>query len=36
MNVTLNLTPELGNRLRTAARRHGVSADAYTVQMLGL
>ena len=34
MNVTLNLTPELGNRLRTAARHHGVSADAYTVQIL--
>lgn len=36
MNVTLDLTPELGRRLRLAARQHGVSADAYTVQLLDL
>lgn len=34
MNVTLNLTRELGDRLQRAAQRHGVSADAYTMQLL--
>ena len=34
MNVTLNLTPELGHRLQRAAQHHGVSADAYTLQLL--
>lgn len=34
MDVTLNLTPELEHRLQRAAKRHGVSASAYTVQLL--
>lgn len=34
MDVTLNLTPELGRRLRSAARQHGVSADEYTLRLL--
>jgi len=34
VNVTLDLTPELGRRLKRAARQHGVSANAYTVQLL--
>ena len=34
MDVTLNLTPELGHRLQRAARKHGVSADAYTLRLL--
>ena len=34
VNVTLDLTPELGRRLKQAARQHGVSANAYTVQLL--
>ena len=34
MNVTLNLTPELGDRLQREARKHGVSADEYTVRLL--
>lgn len=34
MNVTLDLTPELGRRLALAARQHGVPVDAYTVQLL--
>ncbi len=34
MDVTLNLTPELGHRLQRAARKHGVSADEYTLRLL--
>ena len=34
MNVMLNLPPELGHRLQRAAQDHGVSADAYTLQLL--
>ncbi len=34
MDVTLNLPRELGNRLQRAAQRDGVSADAYTMQVL--
>ena len=34
MDVTLNLTPELGHRLQRAARKHGVSADEYTLWLL--
>ena len=34
MDVTLNLTPELGHRLQRAARQHGVSADEYTLRLL--
>ena len=34
MNVTLDLTPELGRRLALAARRYGLPVDAYTVQLL--
>ena len=34
MDVTLNLPPELEHRLQRAAKRHGVSASAYTVQLL--
>ena len=34
MNVTLDLTPELGRRLALAARQHGVPVDAYTMQLL--
>ena len=34
VNVTLDLTPELGRRLKQAAGQHGVSADAYAVQLL--
>ena len=34
MNVTLNLNPELGHRLRQAAKHRGVSVDAYTAQLL--
>ena len=34
MNVTLNLHPELGHRLRQAAKHRGVPVDAYTVQLL--
>lgn len=34
MNVTLNLNPELGHRLRQAAEHRGVPVDAYTVQLL--
>ena len=34
MDVTLNLTPELGHRLQREARRHGVSADEYTLRLL--
>ena len=33
-DVTLNLTPELEHRLQRAARRHGVSASAYTMRLL--
>ena len=35
MDVTLNLTPELGHRLQRATRKHGVSADEYTLRLLG-
>ena len=34
MDVTLNLTPDLEYRLQRAARRHGVSASAYTMLLL--
>ena len=34
MNVTLDLTPELGRRLALAARQYGVPVGAYTVQLL--
>ncbi len=34
MDVTLNLAPELGHRLQRAARKHGVSADEYTLRLL--
>lgn len=34
MDVTLSLTPELGHRLQRAARKHGVSADKYTLRLL--
>ena len=34
MDVPLNLTPELGHRLQRAARKHGVSADEYTLRLL--
>ena len=34
MNVTLDLNSELGRRLRLAAEHHGVSTDAYTLQLL--
>ena len=34
MDVTLNLTPELGHRLQRAARKHGVSANEYTLRLL--
>ena len=34
MDVTLNLTPELGHRLQRAARKHGVSADEYMLRLL--
>ncbi len=34
MDVTLTLTPELGHRLQRAARKHGVSADEYTLRLL--
>ena len=34
MDVTLNLTPDLGHRLQRAARKHGVSADEYTLRLL--
>ena len=36
VNVTLDLTPELGRRLKQAAGPRGVSADAYTVRLLDL
>ncbi|MCY4634201.1 MAG: hypothetical protein OXG04_06790 [Acidobacteria bacterium] len=34
MDVILNLTPDLGHRLQRAARKHGVSADEYTLRLL--
>ena len=34
MDVSLGLTPELGHRLQRAARKHGVSADEYTLPLL--
>ena len=34
MDVTLNLNPELGQRLQREARKHGVSADEYTLRLL--
>ena len=34
MDVTLNLTPELGDRLQREARKHGVSTDEYTRRLL--
>ena len=34
MDVSLGLTPELGHRLQRAARKHGVSADEYTLRLL--
>ena len=34
MDVTLNLTPELGHRLQRAARKHGVTADEYALRLL--
>ena len=34
MNMKLDLPPELGYRLQLAARHHGISADAYTLQLL--
>ena len=34
MDVTLNLTQELGDRLQREARKHGVSGDEYTLRLL--
>lgn len=34
MDVTLNLTAELGNRLQRATPERGVSADEYTLRLL--
>ena len=34
MDVTLNLTTELGHGLQPAAPKHGVSADEYTLRLL--
>ena len=34
MTLTLTLTPEMEHRLKVEAQRQGMSADAYTVQLL--
>jgi hypothetical protein len=34
MTLTLNLTPELEQRLTQAAERQGIAPDAYTLQLL--
>jgi len=34
LDVTRNLTPELGHRLQRAVRKHGVSADEYMLRLL--